>query len=54
VSGSPKSDVAQKYVDLDHWQIQEARKGLTEADRGDFASDKDCRTNSEEMDSSCS
>ena len=28
-----------EFVDLNEWQIQEIRSAITEADRGDFASD---------------
>ena len=30
-----------EYVALNDWQIEETKKGLAEADRGDFATDKD-------------
>ena len=39
--GRRESEVTQKYVALDDWQIEEVTKALAEADRGDFASDKD-------------
>jgi RHH-type transcriptional regulator, rel operon repressor / antitoxin RelB len=29
-----------EYVSLNDWQIAEIKKGIAEADRGDFASDK--------------
>ncbi len=32
-----------EYVALNNWQIEETRQALAEADRGDFASDKDVR-----------
>jgi predicted transcriptional regulator len=35
------AEAIREYVILNEWQIEEIRKGLTEADRGDFASDKD-------------
>ena len=35
------SEAIREYVTLNEWQIAEIRKGLAEADRGDFASDKD-------------
>jgi predicted transcriptional regulator len=31
----------QEYVSINEWQIAEIKKGLLEADRGDFASDKE-------------
>jgi predicted transcriptional regulator len=30
-----------KYVELNNWQIEETKKALAEAERGDFASDGD-------------
>ena len=30
-----------EYVSLNDWQIEEIKKGIEEADRGDFASDKE-------------
>jgi RHH-type rel operon transcriptional repressor/antitoxin RelB len=36
-----EADSTQKYVALSDWRIEEIKKGITEADRGDFASDKD-------------
>jgi predicted transcriptional regulator len=35
------AEAIREYVILNEWQIEEIRKGLTEAARGDFASDKD-------------
>jgi RHH-type transcriptional regulator, rel operon repressor / antitoxin RelB len=29
------------FVELNEWQIEEIKKGMAEADRGDFASDAD-------------
>lgn len=34
-------EAIREYVDLNEWQIAEIEKGLKEADRGDFASDKE-------------
>ncbi|HEY5162706.1 MAG TPA: CopG family transcriptional regulator [Terriglobales bacterium] len=31
------------YLDLQMWQVAEIRKGIAEADRGDFASDSEVR-----------
>ena len=31
------------YVELNHWQIEETKKALIEADRGEFASEEDVR-----------
>ena len=31
----------QEYVSVNEWQIKEIKKGLAEADPGDFASDKE-------------
>jgi RHH-type transcriptional regulator, rel operon repressor / antitoxin RelB len=33
------SEAIREYVELNEWQIEEIKKGLAEADRGDFASD---------------
>lgn len=33
--------VIQKDSALNNWQIEETKKGLGEADRGDFASERD-------------
>ncbi len=35
------AEAIREYVNLNEWQIEEIRKGLAEADRGEFASDKD-------------
>jgi RHH-type transcriptional regulator, rel operon repressor / antitoxin RelB len=35
------AEAIREYVALNNWQIEETRKGLVEADRGEFASDKD-------------
>lgn len=32
------AEAIREYVSLNEWQIEEIRKGLEEADRGDFAS----------------
>ena len=33
------AEAIREYVALNNWQIEETQKALTEADRGDFASD---------------
>jgi len=33
----------QEYVSVNEWQISEIKKGIAEADAGDFASDEDMR-----------
>lgn len=35
------AEAIREFVALNDWQIEEVRKGVAEADRGDFASDKD-------------
>jgi len=35
------AEAIREYVALNDWQIEEIKKGLAEADRGEFASDKD-------------
>ena len=35
------AEAIREYVALNHWQIEETRKGVTEAESGDFAGDKD-------------
>jgi predicted transcriptional regulator len=35
--------VIQKYAVLSQWQIEEVRKGIAEADCGDFARDEDVK-----------
>ena len=35
------SEAVREYVALNEWQIEEIKKGLAEADAGDFASDAD-------------
>jgi RHH-type transcriptional regulator, rel operon repressor / antitoxin RelB len=37
------AEAIREYVHLNHWQIEETRKALDEADRGEFANDKDAR-----------
>jgi len=34
------AEAIREYVSLNDWQIAEIKKGIAEADRGDFASDK--------------
>jgi len=35
------AEAIREYVALNDWQIEETKKSLAEADRGEFASDKD-------------
>jgi len=35
------AEAIREYVALNEWQIQETKKAVMEADRGDFASDRD-------------
>ncbi len=35
------AEAIREYVSLNDWQIAEIKKGIAEADRGDFASDKE-------------
>lgn len=35
------AEAIREYVALNDWQIEETKKAVAEADRGDFASDKD-------------
>ena len=35
------AEAIREYVALNNWQIEETTKALSEADRGDFAADKD-------------
>jgi predicted transcriptional regulator len=35
------AEAIREYVSLNEWQIQEIRKGIEEADRGEFASEED-------------
>jgi RHH-type transcriptional regulator, rel operon repressor / antitoxin RelB len=37
------AEAIREYVALNNWQIEETRKVLAEADRGEFAGDKDVR-----------
>jgi RHH-type transcriptional regulator, rel operon repressor / antitoxin RelB len=34
------AEAIREYVSLNDWQIAEIKKGIAEAERGDFASDK--------------
>ena len=36
-----EAEAMQKYVALNDWQIEEVKKTVAEAERGDFASDED-------------
>ena len=35
------AEAIREFVSLNEWQIEEIKKGLGEADRGEFASDKE-------------
>ncbi len=35
------AEAIREYVSVNNWQIEEIKKGISEADRGDFASEKD-------------
>jgi len=35
------AEAIREYVALNEWQIEEIKKGLAEADRGEFATEKD-------------
>lgn len=35
------AEAIREYVDVNEWQVQEIKKGLAEADVGDFASDEE-------------
>jgi len=35
------AEAVREFVALNEWQIEEIKKGLAEADRGEFASDKE-------------
>jgi RHH-type rel operon transcriptional repressor/antitoxin RelB len=35
------AEAIREYVAVNEWQIEEIKKGLEEADRGDFASEKE-------------
>ena len=37
------SEAIREYVTLNEWQIEEVKKGIAEAERGDFATDDDVR-----------
>jgi RHH-type rel operon transcriptional repressor/antitoxin RelB len=37
------AEAIREYVALNDWQIEETTKAVTEADKGDFAKDKDVR-----------
>ena len=38
---STESNESDELSDLERWQIEEIKKGLEEADRGEFASDEE-------------
>lgn len=35
------AEAIREYVDVNEWQVEEIKKGLAEADAGDFASDEE-------------
>ena len=35
------AEAIREYIDINEWQIAEIKKGLEEADRGDFATDEE-------------
>lgn len=35
------AEAIREYVSLNHWQIEETKRAVSEADRGEFASEKD-------------
>jgi RHH-type rel operon transcriptional repressor/antitoxin RelB len=35
------AEAIREYIQLNEWQIKEIHKGIAEADRGDFAEDKE-------------
>jgi len=37
------AEAIREYVSLNEWQIDEIKKGLQEADQGDFSSEKEIR-----------
>ena len=37
------AEAIREYVALNEWQIEEIKKGLAEADRGEFATEKDVK-----------
>ena len=38
------AEAIRQYVELNQWQVQETRRALAEADKGDFASDVQVRS----------
>lgn len=38
------AEAIRDYIELNEWQISEIRKGLEEADQGDFASEKQVKS----------
>ncbi len=39
----PITEAVREYLALNEWQIQETKKALKEADRGEFASDEEVK-----------
>lgn len=35
------ADAIREYIDVNRWQVEHIQKAIAEADRGEFASDKD-------------
>jgi RHH-type transcriptional regulator, rel operon repressor / antitoxin RelB len=50
---SVAAEAIREYVSLNDWQITEIKKGIAEADRGDFAGDKEVERRVKKMDQSC-
>jgi predicted transcriptional regulator len=40
---SPSEETPQKHAALNDWQIEEIKRGLVEAERGDFAADDELK-----------
>jgi hypothetical protein len=36
-----ESDESREFADLDRWQVEEIKKAIDEADRGEFASEEE-------------
>jgi predicted transcriptional regulator len=37
------NEAVERYLEVKHWQIEEIKKAIAEADAGDFASDEEVR-----------
>lgn len=42
-------DAVSRYINLHRWQIEEIKKGIAEADRGEFATDEQVETMFDEL-----